>query len=627
MAEINVLSKELSELIAAGEVIERPSSIVKELLENAIDSKANSITVEIKNGGVSYIRITDNGCGISEKDVPTAFLRHATSKISSQDDLENIMTLGFRGEALASISAVSKVEVLTKPQGDQYGTHYIIQGSQEMLIEKSGCPDGTTFIVRDIFYNVPARLKFLKKDVTEGNAISSVVDKIALSHPDISFRFIRDNKQELFTPGDNDYYSDIYSVFGKSFSQSLIPVDYTINNISIKGYTVKPLYSRANRSFQNFFINNRYIKSVTCTVSLEEAYKNSIMTGKFPACVLNIEVPPNVVDVNVHPAKIEVKFSDEKMIFDSIYFAVKNALMTEDKPKELEIAPTQNITSNTYENVRTFEPVVDAAKNQIAFNSEKIDYSINKNSVSGNSCFSLAQSEERLKNNNNIEEKQLDEFKYISDSSFIKKEEPLVQEPPQNNSVEYTKNIKIIGEAFANYIIAEVSDELMLIDKHAAHERLLFEKLKSREKSFDCQMFVSPCEVMLSMEEFDAVSENLDILKYMGFDIVPSDGNVVLVNGIPSYLDDILPEDLLPEISQNLINTKHDPNSDAMDDLFHSVACKAAIKANDKTSLEELTSLAYQLFENDKIRYCPHGRPVMIRITKRELEKQFKRIV
>ena len=342
MSEIKVLSKEVSELIAAGEVIDRPASIIKELLENAIDAGANVITVEIKNGGRTYIRVTDNGDGIAPDQLPIAFLRHATSKISSKIDLDSIMTLGFRGEALASICAVSKVEVLTKRLCDNYGTHYVIEGAEEKESEQSGCPDGTTFVVRDIFYNVPARLKFLKKDSSEGNHVAELVSKLTLSHPEVSFKFIRDNKTEILTAGDGKTYSAVYSVYGREFANSLMNVDYTWQGIHISGFTVKPLMSKPNRKFQNFFVNNRYVKSKACAAALEEAYRNVIMTGKFPACVLYIDIPPNTIDVNVHPTKIEVRFSDEKLMHEAVYFAVKNSLLENDKPNELVLEPKKN---------------------------------------------------------------------------------------------------------------------------------------------------------------------------------------------------------------------------------------------------------------------------------------------
>lgn len=617
MAKINVLSKEISELIAAGEVIERPSSVIKELIENSIDSGANSITVEIKNGGISYMRITDNGCGIAENDVATAFLRHATSKIITKDDLQSILTLGFRGEALASISAVSKVEVLTKLQYEQYGTHYVIEGSEEKLFEKSGCPNGTTILIRDIFYNVPARLKFLKKDVTEANAISSIVNKIALSHPEISIKLIRDNKQEIYTPGDGDLFSTIYAIFGKSFAQTLIPVNYTSNKITVKGYTAKPLYARANRSFQSFFINDRYVKSMTCTVSLEEAYRNSIMVGKFPACILNIAVPPNIVDVNVHPAKIEVRFSDEKMIFDSVYFAIKNSLLTNDTPTELHIEEKSNpILKSTPDSITIFEK--SAQVEQMQFHSEKAVY----NEKPAKSISPIVEYEPEIISEK-IVEAPIEEFKYINKSSLEKKQEIVIEKPIEIE----TPKVRIIGEAFLNYIIAEVDDKLLLIDKHAAHERLIFEKIKTQDGELSCQMLLEPIEVMLSYEEYDALMQNVELMVKLGFSLKEENAPSIIAYGIPTLLDSVDPNDIILEIAKNLIECKHNPQSEILDELYHSIACKSAIKANDKNDIIELKALVEKIYGNDNIRYCPHGRPVMITLTKKELEKQFKRIL
>ena len=327
MPQINVLSKEISELIAAGEVIERPASVIKELVENSIDSGAKHITVEIKNGGATYMRVTDDGCGMSYDDVPKAFLRHATSKITSKSDLDRILTLGFRGEALASVSAVSRVELMTKQPGETFGTLYTIEGSEEVSHEKSGCPDGTTIIIRDLFYNVPARAKFLKKDVTEANAVSQIMQKITLSHPEVAFKMIRDNRMEFNSAGDGELYSAVHAVYGRDFARDLIPADYEYSGIHITGFVIKPLYSSANRSFQHFFVNGRYVRSRLCSAALENAYSNMIMTGKFPACVLMIDLPPAAMDVNIHPAKAEVRFTDEKTVSNAVYFAVKNALM------------------------------------------------------------------------------------------------------------------------------------------------------------------------------------------------------------------------------------------------------------------------------------------------------------
>ena len=643
MNRINVLSKEISELIAAGEVIERPCSVIKEVLENSIDSGANIITVEIKNGGISYMRVTDNGCGISENDIPLAFLRHATSKIKSKEDLESILTLGFRGEALASISAVSKVDVITKRLEDEYGTHYTIEGSEEKQLERSGCPDGTTIIIRDLFYNVPARLKFLKKAVSEGNAIASVVNKIALSHPEISFKFIRDNKQELITPGDGKLYSAIYSVFGKDFAKSLIPVNFDYNNIKVTGYTVKPLLSRSNRAFQNFFINNRYVKSVTCTVSLEEAYRNSIMTGKFPCCVLNLEIAPDIVDVNVHPAKIEVRFSDEKIVFDSVYFAIKNALLENDIPTELKINDKPNFTKTELYDVKPVEEEkpqqLQMNLNNISFNSKQEEYLPEKND---NVIFkkkiepNIITIDNKVSHDENptetlenirppVVKEDLSVFKYINQNAFLKKEEPVVvvhQAEPEKEP-----EIKIIGEAFTTYIIAQIDDELLLIDKHAAHERYIFEKIKNDNTMLNTQLLLEPFEILLSYEEYDAFITNKDIINNLGFSFNEFEGTKIVIDGIPTVLNNTDISDLIPELAINLIMHKKNPSNNVFDELFHSIACKSAIKANDKSDKLELLSLVKKIYNDNNIKYCPHGRPVLIKLTKKEIEKQFKRVL
>lgn len=649
--KINVLTKEVSELIAAGEVIERPSSVIKELLENSIDSGANVITVEIKNGGRTYMRVTDNGCGISDEDIPTAFLRHATSKITSKDDLDKILTLGFRGEALASICAVSKTEVLSKLIDKEYGTHYVIEGSEEKLKEKSGCPDGTTIVIRDIFYNVPARLKFLKKDVTEGNAVSAVISKLVLSHPEISFKFIRDNKTELVTAGDGKLFSAIYSVFGKAFAKTLIPVDYTYNGITIKGYTVKPLDAKPKRTFQNFFINKRYVKSITCMVSLEEAYKNMIMTGKFPACVLCLDIPPNLVDVNVHPAKIEVKFSNEKMIYDSVYFAVKNALLQDSSPAELELNINKHFSDSELHRFRDSDSGVQTT---ISFERQNND-NIDKTNISDNnlniktyskrdekydrveSPASEYLSEYDIHKNDayNLSKltpekpKNLDDYKFLDNSSFLKKEENEELDVFENSdSNEYNKSKPIvIGEIFNTYIIVEKDNEMYLFDKHAAHERYIFEKIKNEADNLDSQMLFEPVDVLLSYDEYDAILSNLENAKRFGFIIEDAKAPCIKVIGVPVVIKDSDPSDIITELAHNFLEHRHDPNLSLFDELYHSIACKAAIKGNIKSDNIELSNLIEKIFDNENIKYCPHGRPVFTKISKREIEKQFKRIV
>lgn len=639
MAKVQVLSKETAELIAAGEVIERPSSIVKELLENSIDSGASSITVEIKKGGISYIRITDNGCGIEHEDVPVAFLRHATSKIHDKDDLDSILTLGFRGEALASICAVAKVDVLTKTASDQYGTHYSIEGSQEAEYERTGCPDGTTIIIRDIFYNVPARLKFLKKDVSEGNAIASIVNKIALSHPEIAFKFIRDNRQEFITPGDGELYSSVYAVMGRQFAASMIPVDYELNGIKIDGFTVKPLFGRPNRTMQHFFINGRYVKSTVCTYSLEHAYMNSIMEGKFPSCVLRLTIPPSIIDVNVHPAKTEVRFTDEKIIADSIYFAVKNAILLDTAPAEITVKPsvpdyTKPVPEAPPEYVQTkLQPNVSVNEVRPAYREETQLQTVVYATKAQHDAFVPEKSSEVYDNepaepaeaslaDMNIPENS--GFKYITEASFEKKAEPVSAPVPEPAKEIY---FRVIGEAFKNYIIAEVDGDIIFVDKHAAHERILFEKLRSGSSKLVCQMLLNSVEVLLDFEEFNALINNTKLVKELGFDFEISGNSKVAVNGIPSILDGCDPVDLIIELAKNISDNKANPMPEILDDMYHTFACKAAIKANDITSIAELSEIVKTILTDERIRYCPHGRPVMFKLSKRELEKQFKRVL
>lgn len=689
MGRINLLQKETSELIAAGEVIERPSSVIKELIENSIDSGADNITVEIKNGGISYIRITDNGCGMEPEDVPMAFLRHATSKISSKEDLNSINTLGFRGEALASICAVARVEVLTKVAGSMYGTHYIIEGSEEKLNEQTGCPDGTTIIIRDIFFNVPARLKFLKKDVAEGNAISDITSKIAVSHPEIAFKFIRNNNQDFITPGDGDLYSSIYSVMGKDFAESLIPVKYKLNGVKIKGFTVKPLKGRPKRNFQYFFVNGRYVKSYICSYALEEAYQNCIMEGKFPACVLLMEISPVMLDVNVHPAKIEVRFNDDRLIHDSIYFSVKTAIHNNSEPMNIEIKQpipdytkplpeSYNIGTQLMFNTESSKPTEQAAPIQNYARPEQPEQPLRINEVNDivgrrenvpvtgvasvydpRPTGSYADlpwtappkpaAPEPVPQKNVSVQVEYNDYKNDSSQTDI----PYTVEPPEDIPVNAAPNIpehsggykyineqapiieqpkkeiffRIIGEVFKEYIIAEVDKEVIFVDKHAAHERILFEKLRSGRQNLQSQMMLEPVDVMLSNEEYDALVQNKQTAFDLGFSFKENRNTSVSVNGIPAMLDGCDPADLVIELASNFSNNRNNPLPVILDDMYHTFACKAAIKANDENSPKELAEIVRTLLENESIRYCPHGRPVMFKITKYELDKQFRRIV
>lgn len=674
MPAINLLSKEISELIAAGEVIERPSSVIKELIENSIDAGARHITVEIKRGGSTFIRVTDDGCGIAFDDVPKAFLRHATSKITSREDLNSIFTLGFRGEALASVCAVSKVEIMTKQKDDELGTHYITEGSQEVMHEKTGCPDGTTIIIRDLFYNVPARQKFMKKDTVEGNMVSSIVDKIALSHPEISFRMIRDNKAELSTSGDGNLYSSIFAVYGKNFAADMIEVDYELDGIRVSGYCVKPLYSKANRVFQNFFVNERYIKSQVCASALEEAYKGVIMVGKFPACVLKIGLAPDTVDVNVHPAKVEVRFSDDKPIYNCIYFAVKSALMKAGMIYDFELEKTAFSKSSASESEKeeVYQPqipvvpeksekpplqnvVSDISKEVFKENkAEQSQQTVDEVSVCNNT---KPEKPENLFENNNVRpqnlsavpaytavikenppikpivhsrieepvknEEKVENFSYINRAS-LQKAEPVPEKTVK--PAEEKKELRYIGEAFKGYIISEIDDKIVIVDKHAAHERIIFERLK--KQGYESSQLIMCAEgILLSLDEADALSENRELLEKMGFSLDLTNSPYVTVKALPSIIAHLNPDELIPELAENFRKNKLDPRPEAIDDILHTVACKAAIKMNDKNSSLELEKLVNDVYNDENIRHCPHGRPVMFVITKYELEKQFRRKV
>jgi len=633
MPKINVLPKQLAELIAAGEVVERPASVVKELLENSIDAGADNITVEIKNGGISYIRITDNGCGISRDDIRNAFVSHATSKISTGEDLERILTLGFRGEALASVSAVARVEVMTKTVDEEIGTRYVVESGEEVSLDDAGCPNGTTIMVRDLFYKTPARMKFLKKDVTEANAVAGVVDRIALSHPEVSIRFIREGKQALITSGNGDLLTCIREIFGKDFSSELIYSEYSGQGIEVNGYISKPSASRPNRNMQFFFLNNRLIKTGTGSAALSEGYKNSIMVGKFPSCVLNIKINPSLVDVNVHPAKTEVRFSDERLIFNAIYFACKNALAKGDTPKQVkeivkdfykapEKAPEQIKIAQKPEPVADFwqhipkkaEPVkvTEASAVKIEFIEPKITETIKPTAVAS-APEDIPQKEEKTED---IVLNTQPKAEVIKPSVEVKELKPVFDE----------EEFHLVGEAFKTYIICEYKGKMVIIDKHAAHERIIYEKLKRENSERTPQLLLLPVTVTLSKEEYSAVLENIELINSAGFDTEDFGNGCVIVRECPMEItaDDV--QDIICEIAGRFVEKKQDVMFEKLDWIFHSVACRSAIKAGNFTSRLEMERFAKQLLSMPDIRYCPHGRPVLIEMTQRELEKNFGRI-
>ncbi len=703
MGVINVLDKHIAELIAAGEVVERPSSVIKELVENSIDAGAKNITVEIKNGGTTFMRVADDGCGIYRDDIKKAFLRHATSKVKTANDLDMISTLGFRGEALASICAVSRLQVITKNENEEIGSCYEIEGGDEISLEEAGCPTGTTFVIRDLFYNIPARSKFLKKDVAEGNAVSALMDKIVLSHPEVAFTFIRDGKQVLRTFGDGKLLSAIYSVFGKDFAKGLIPVDYTLDSVTVKGYISKPINSRPNRNMQNFFINGRFVKTRTGMAALEEAYKGSIMVGKFPSAVLQLTVPYEIIDVNVHPAKIEVRFINERPVFDAIYHAVKTALQQGDERKQIHFK--ENTAFNEIKKVNPFnnaQAVFAKAENTpaekpikpieriepVLKNSEPKPYnpfdeldlkdektkpvSIDNLKMSDSSNPFDIYSKQAIKRNSELENKKAEFSKQklekaeqlilkatqqeeslpkqeitVDDLTAESTETPIETEvskeevkPLKEISENKTDNndaltelpkeqtkLRFLGEAFNTYIIVEKNDnEVLIIDKHAAHERIIYEKLKADSGSANVQYLLTPITVTLDKIDYDAAVSNLNMFAKCSFDVEDFGNGTLLVRSAPQYLAATEIADCITEMSGYIASGKKDIYTEKMDWFYHNVSCRSAIKAGNKSTVQELMDIAWTLEKNPQIKYCPHGRPICIVMTKYEIEKQFGRL-
>lgn len=636
MARINVLPKEIYQLIAAGEVVERPSSVVKEMIENSLDAGAKNITLEIKNGGSTYIRITDDGCGIERDDVRKVFISHATSKISKKDDLNSIGTLGFRGEAMASISAVSKVELLTKAENEEIGTRYEIAGGEELEFDDAGCPNGTTIVVRDIFFNTPARMKFLKKDVTEGNQVAGIVDRMAISHPEISFRFIRDGKQVLITSGNGDLKSTVYSVLGKEMSDSLMSVDYSFNDMRITGFVSKPTASRKSRAGQYFYINNRIVKSKTAMAALEQAYKNTIMVGRFPACVLNIELNPAQVDVNVHPAKTEVRFANEKPIFDLVYYAVKTAIENDRTVKEVEFKENpiyRQESKNVYQNNdnKSFQAKFDFFKKKDEPPSQQVIKTKPREDFwqveAPKPEYKIARDEKpKARVDINIEYEEPEEIS-TAESKDAPKEQDIekVVITDEKDNENFIPNFKLIGEAFKTYLIVEIENELYFIDKHAAHERMNFERFKA-QATVETQMLLAPVVVNLTKDEFIAISENVELIKKCGFELEEFGESQIIVRAIPSLVDGDSVKDLMLEIAQKLLEHKTDILPDKIDWIYHSASCRGAVKAGDYTSRQEQEMFVKKLLSMPNIRFCPHGRPVFIKMSKYDIEKQFGRV-
>lgn len=657
MARIQVLPKNIADLIAAGEVVERPSSVIKEFIENSIDAGALNITVEIQNGGKTYMRVTDDGSGIHRDDVRKAFISHATSKISEVSDLDAISTLGFRGEALASVCSVSKVELMTRTAEDETGTRYVIEGGNEILIDDAGSPVGTTIIVRDLFYNIPARLKFLKKDVQEGNYIATIIERIALSNPNISFRFIRDGKPMFRTPGDGDLKSAVYAVFGKEFTSQLLPVESEHNGIIVSGFITKPTAGRGSRTMQTFFVNGRYVKSLIFMSALEQAYKNSIMVGKYPACVLFVKMPFETVDVNVHPAKTEVRFFDDKRVFEAVYNAALSTLSadlsrpqasfqtarafmnTADKGEQLKVTdvvpPVKTQPERSFIIKEFGKPVTgseDTLKSSEKREEKTFDFlkdSYLKPEVKVIETVPSSSSSLEVQEEVSLKPTVTTDFVAVENKAEAVEPNAELNKPSRNIISEEVKpevEFKYIGEAFNTYLISELEDKMVIIDKHAAHERILFEKLKMQGVG-ESQLLLSPIVVTLSADEYSSVIDNLDLLQSAGYDVSDFGDRCVKLNACPPQLAGEDLSEVLVEIAGYLSNNIRTLMPEKLDWIYHSMACRAAIKAGNFTSRYEAERFVSRLLNDDSIRYCPHGRPVLVEMTKRELEKQFKRII
>lgn len=698
MAVIHVLDKHTAELIAAGEVVERPASVVKELLENSIDAGATQVTVSIESGGVKLIEISDNGTGIEAEYISTAFIRHATSKIETPDDLTNIHTLGFRGEALASIASVARVELTTRTEVDEFATVYRIEGGEEVSREPGARAVGTTIRVKDLFYNTPARMKFLKKDSSEGTFVSDTVTHVALSHPEVSVKFIREGKLQYVTPGDGQLRGAAYAVLGREFSRDLIELKNQEGVYRITGLVTPPKSCRASRSMQHFYINGRYVRNRTIMAGMEMAFKGTMMQGKFPGGILLLEMPADLVDVNVHPAKIEARFARENDVFDVVYHAVKLALaqpgtgerlFTFEADKEEEKAENSkndadiiknDVKNNNFTGLSAiirgqadpgvlpqqhWEPAKPAAAPSVprwkgsAQNEDMLDpfvtlHSPKLETTKAPEPFRAAASETQLDVEPEFGETKLhspqDHMAAWNPAQEAPKEEPesapcaetepdapeaaeqetVLAEPEQMNfdpTADQPEPLRYVGEVFRTYILAERGDELCLIDKHAAHERQLYEKLAANYGNVPSQMLLEPAAIDLAAEEKQALLDNIPLLENAGLEIADFGGNTVVLRAVPADVEPQNAESLLVEIANKLLKGGHDALNEHTEWVLHSISCRAAIKAGDKSSPQELLALAEKILSGEVPPFCPHGRPCVLKLTRKELEKQFGRIV
>ena len=650
MPHIIQLDRHVADLIAAGEVVERPASAVKELVENAVDAGATQITVEVQNGGMTFLRVTDNGCGIAPEDAPTAFLRHATSKIRTKEDLAAIGTLGFRGEALAAISSVSRIDLLTKT-AEAEGVSLHLEGGVVTSQQPAGCPQGTTILVRDLFFNTPARMKFMKSDSAESSAIAAVVQQQALAHPEISFRLIRDGETQLQTSGDGERLVAIYTVFGRELAKNMLAVNGTWEKFHVTGYITKPTATRGNRALQYFFLNGRFIRSRLLSAALEEAYRNQMMTGRFPACVLELQMPLEAVDVNVHPAKTEVKFLNERAVFDAVHYAALSTLSNASgrvamqmpkspAPDAQPAAPQQTarpaerpaarpaVNPNFYQTMQAGEYRRQAGAQPRTVLASQVQYPTRtpKPVEPAMPPVEKAPSPIAPPQPEPVVAPVKPAAKAEPEPAAIPKEPiPTPAEPEQLALDMPEQTFRLIGEAFDSYLIAEQGESVLFIDKHAAHERILFEKLKAEDHPIVSQELMAPVSAELTREEAATVLENTEILGKCGFEVADFGDGDVLIRQIPCDVDEKDAVSLLQELAADLLAGKTLAPETLRDNLLHTIACKAAIKAGWHTEGAEAAHLVAEILSRTDIKYCPHGRPVCIELTKSQLERQFKR--
>ncbi|NLT39330.1 MAG: DNA mismatch repair endonuclease MutL [Clostridiales bacterium] len=624
---IKELPEHVANLIAAGEVVQRPASVVKELLENSSDAGAKKITVEFSDGGMTFLRVSDDGCGMSPNDARTAFLRHATSKIALEEDLDRIVTMGFRGEALASIAAVSRIDLITRERGSIEGTAVSIEGGTVTGFSPAGCPEGTTVVVRDLFFNTPARMKYVKKDATEAAAIVAAVQEQAVAHTDTAYRLLRDGREVFATSGGGDLKAAIYDVFGRDFASSLTEVKGDFSGIILTGYITRPTASRGSRSAQHFIVNRRPVRSRLLSAAAEEGCKTRIPAGRFPGCVICLEMKPTAVDVNVHPAKLEVKFSSERDAFDAVYFAVMSAMSLDEGRPELlfrgsrkpEYAPRDNKGGNTAFHAMTIDEYR-AMLDKIDRDKTRSPGGARDRDGSGANMLSLRPPAARAPQGADGGGAAL--F-HPDTSADAVPGQAAQQAPPARGGL--AEQAKVIGEALKTYIIVEQEDGLLLIDKHAAHERILFERLKADKTAPMSQMLLSPEVARFSPKEAQALISSLDLLRAAGFDAEDFGGDSLIVRAIPACLDSGDAQAVLQEIAGDLLGGKGELAAQKHEKLLYRVACRAAVKAGRSSDIRELNALAYEVLSRDDIRYCPHGRPVAISISKSSLDRQFGR--